>query len=440
MSEPEAVQEAAQGIQKTTDQTSLISEDDQREESPLPLAGNAQRRALPTMSVRIDAPDSPSQKKAVKLDPGELTATANRLLVDLKLIEQKYAGQDEISSVVSVLVNYVRDTNEIALAADEDNQNYKLLWKALRSEMDEQPSKAIVDENVSPGRREVVEFVQKLRNRRNTEATIAGSPTSPISMSQHKGGTNIKSPKQWAETKHAQLSYEVKALHEWIEDAKHEVLEEPSEGHEAPEDAAERAILEKETTELKAKRRALLAEFAELHGQQLHPTLPTDASAAMRPASSRLSEGDAQALARSLAAEQLVNQQLTEELNALKTDHEHLLSSSSSLEKRLDELQDKYLNFNTELALKQYEFEIAETTAREAQYREAELARSSRMKFDSVSYPMMRSNSCERSTERSRLSSPTRNLAFSFSWTFRPNSLKSWNRLRQPLRRLSLMR
>ncbi|KAJ3153596.1 hypothetical protein HDU89_000638 [Geranomyces variabilis] len=374
MSEPEAVQEAAQVIQKTTDQTSLISEDDQREESPLPLAGNAQRRALPTMSVRIDARDSPSQKKAVKLDPGELTATANRLLVDLKLIEQKYAGQDEISSVVSVLVNYVRDTNEIALAADEDNQNYKLLWKALRCEMDEQPSKAIVDGNVSPDRREVVEFVQKLRNRRNTEATIAGSPTSPMSTSQHKGGTNIKSPKQWAETKHAQLSYEVKALHEWIEDAKHEVLEETSSEHEAPEDASERAILEKETTELKAKRRALLAEFAGLHEQQLLPTLPTDASTAMRPASSKLLEGDAQALARSLAAEQLVNQQLTEELNALKTDHDHLLSCNSSLEKRLDELQDEYLKFNAELALKQYEFEMAETTAREAQYREAELA------------------------------------------------------------------
>ncbi|KAJ3180207.1 hypothetical protein HDU87_002084 [Geranomyces variabilis] len=363
MSEPKAVQEAP----------SLMSVEAQHGELPLPLASNAERRAHPAMSVRIDAPDPFSQKKAVKLDPGELTAAANRLLVDLKLIEQKYAGQDEISSVVSVLVNYVRDTNEIALAADEDTHNYKLLWKALRSEMSE-PSNTIFDENVSPDRSEVVEFVQKLRNRRGTEATIAGSPTSPMGLGLRKGFTNIKSPKQWAETKHAQLSYEIKALHEWIDDAKQEVLEEGSEEHESPEEAAERATLDKETLELVAKRRALLVEFAGLNGQQPLPTLLADAGAAIHPASGRLLEGDAQALARSLAAEKLVNQRLTEKLNALKTDHEHLLSSNSSLEKRLDELQDKYLKFNEELALKQYEFEMADAAMREAQYRDAELS------------------------------------------------------------------
>ncbi|KAJ3159004.1 hypothetical protein HDU86_002173 [Geranomyces michiganensis] len=333
---PRVKTETEPEVLETADRASLESIDIPDKQPALPMASKAQRQTLPAMSVRIDAPDSPTFKKAHKLDPGEMTATANRLLVDLKMIEQKYAGQDEISSVVSVLVNYVRETNEIALAADEDSQNYRLLWKTVRSEMDELPPKPFADEGASPDKKEVVAFVQKLRKRRNTDVTMAGSPTSPMVMNLRKSSAGPQSPRQRAETKHAQLSYEVKALEEWMENAKQPLPDEDITTPESPEQAAERKVLEQETAGLEAKRSALLTEFAALKGQASH-------------ISGKPIEGDANALARSLAAEQMINLQLTEELDALKADHEHLASSKSTLEKRLDRLQDKFVKFNEEL-------------------------------------------------------------------------------------------
>ncbi|KAJ3018837.1 hypothetical protein HKX48_002595 [Thoreauomyces humboldtii] len=334
----------------------------------------------PRMTVRIDAPETTERHK---LEPGEMTATANRLMMDLKRIEQQFVGQEDISHVVQVLAGYVRETNEIAIAAEEEQENYRLLWTTVQSEYKETPERTKLNEKGSPEREEVVAWVNTIRTRRNTDATIAGTPTSPMR-------NNPKSPDVSAlnkvERRHAQLTHEVESLQTWIDYTRDDIGGREDFGNETVQERKDREVLKKNANALEQKRAALFTEYASLHGQSIAPAEATGGTSDFTmsyvlPKHAKGAEAEWETLLRQLAAERSTTLRLKDEIEGLNFDYTNMKTSKLALEARLDDLQERFVQFNLDLDAHltgtedDHEQERSALDERRAQELKAEVAR-----------------------------------------------------------------